>query len=294
MVDPLSAAERAADFAEKMLATPYRLPRPIVEYPPGAGPVERREEMRPVYAAIVERIGPPTLLGATGDGPYVRWGRRGDTLLLTGDRAAATLVSVDTREFLRKEYDALQRNYGTPSPQRPPYLWRLDRKGPGPVTRYYEYAGHLNGRVGWEEFGEALERVLSSFVEHMPVQAGECWVAFRLRAEGRDVLLNYDLRDHGAELCAIVEDRGTDDEDVMRARGWRSVDRYGRWRIDLPEADPGSAAEIARVVVAELRTRVRDPRSLMAHDVGAGDDGDLWLPGLGIEVWPRREAGDDH
>ncbi|GAB2811965.1 hypothetical protein GCM10022221_06850 [Actinocorallia aurea] len=284
MVDPLSAEERAADLAEQMLEESYYLPRTIVEYPAGAGTVERREALRPVYDAIVARIGEPTLLCATAGGPSVRWARRTDTLLLAGDRTAATLVCVDTGQFIEKEREELLNTYAAFPPHEPPYLWRLDRGGPG-VTAYRRYHGRTETEVNWDEFGDALTRVLESFVEHMPVQAGDGYAAFKLRGGGRNILLNHDPRDKGEELCAIVEDRGPEGEDVMRARGWRTTDRWNRWRIDLPEADPGAPAEIARVVIAELRGRgVHGPASVRAHDATAGDIGDLWIPGLGVGI----------
>ncbi|MFF7859396.1 hypothetical protein [Streptomyces sp. NPDC007904] len=65
----------AADLAEGLLTSDgAELDRPftILMHKEGSGLVERREALRPVYEAIVARIGRPTLLGGTAHGPSVR------------------------------------------------------------------------------------------------------------------------------------------------------------------------------------------------------------------------------
>ncbi|MBC2902199.1 hypothetical protein [Streptomyces cupreus] len=73
----------AADLAESLLTHDDAvLDRPctILTHEEASGLVERREALRPVYEAIMARIGQPTLLGGTTHGPSVRWSNHERTL----------------------------------------------------------------------------------------------------------------------------------------------------------------------------------------------------------------------
>jgi hypothetical protein len=50
-----------------------------------------------------------------------------------------------------------------------------------------------------------------------------------------------------------------------------------------------AAATLARLIVTDLRARgAVCPDEVTAWDISAGDDGDLWVPGIGVDVHPRR------
>jgi hypothetical protein len=64
--------ENAADIAERLLThDDAELDRPltILTHAEGSSLMQRRAALRPVYEAIVARIGQPTLLGGTTHGP---------------------------------------------------------------------------------------------------------------------------------------------------------------------------------------------------------------------------------
>ncbi|WP_199822133.1 hypothetical protein [Streptomyces sp. NRRL S-37] len=57
----------------------------------------------------------------------------------------------------------------------------------------------------------------------------------------------------------------------------------------MPETDPTAAAALARLIVTGLRARgTVCPDEVTAWDIGAGDAGDLWVHGIGVDVHPRR------
>ncbi|MFD7335432.1 hypothetical protein ACFV98_05440 [Streptomyces violascens] len=107
------------------------------------------------------------------------------------------------------------------------------------------------------------------------------------------MIVSYAPSDTGRELHACIDDRDHEQTPEraahMRTRGWRELDEHRWWRIELPESDPAAAAELARVVITDLRARgATCPDEVTAWDIGAGDDGELWVPGLGFKVHPRR------
>ncbi|MGW1883090.1 hypothetical protein [Streptomyces sp. NPDC001970] len=287
--------EEAAVLAEQLHDAPGghfgRPPVTVVAYETGATPVERREDFRVVYDAIVARIGEPTLYGGSAQGPSVRWrdGRR--LVLLSGDRFGARL-SVHRPEALEAEE---LRNFecgGAWSTAEPhdfdllPFCWQLYRGGPGerPATRP---GARLAGC--WEHLEAALELMLAAWVEQLPVQVPGDWAGFTIlssRDWGRHLVVSYSP-DEG--LGVAVDDRdaqqGPERELQMRAHGWQTSDR-GWWQSAFLEADERSAGAAARLTVAELRGRgAVSPDELVARDVGVNDRGELWLPGLGIRTY---------
>ncbi|MFD0430520.1 hypothetical protein ACFQ60_33200 [Streptomyces zhihengii] len=96
----------------------------------------RREALWDVYAAIVARLGEPTLYGGSSHGPSVRWRDSRRTVLLSGDRDTVGLSVHDTAA-LEGEEDRTFAWSGAWRADDPlgtgelPYLWRLDRGGPG-------------------------------------------------------------------------------------------------------------------------------------------------------------------
>ncbi|WP_084464442.1 hypothetical protein [Microtetraspora fusca] len=175
-----------------------------------------------------------------------------------------------------------------------PYTWQLDRGGPG-VAPTFTHDGKPIAET-WEHAQSAFELMLASWAEQIPVQAPGDWVGFKLRASRdwqRDMIISYTHGDRGREFRAAVPDRDsrqTPERAVqMRERGWRILDQHQWWRIELPETDPQSPAEIARVVIADVRARgATCPDELTAWDISAGDDGELWAPGLGVLTHPSR------
>jgi hypothetical protein len=99
--------EDAADIAERLLThEDAELDRPltILTHAGGSSLVQRREALRPVYEAIVARIGQPTLLGGTTHGPSVRWSTPERTLLLSGTHSEASLSAHPADTFAREEF----------------------------------------------------------------------------------------------------------------------------------------------------------------------------------------------
>jgi hypothetical protein len=259
----------------------------ILTHKEGSGLVERREALRPVYEAIVARIGQPTLLGGTARGPSVRWSTRERTLLLSGDHGEATLSAHQAESFARDEF------WSFDSGRREPYTWQLDRHGPG-HDHGWTYNGHA-AADDWTSAEEQLAQMLASWAEHMPVQAPGDWVGFKLKASRdweRTMIVSFSPSATNRELRAAIEDRDHEQTPEraaeMRARGWQYVDEHRWWRTELPETDPEAPAALARVVITDLRTRATCPDEVTAWDISAGDHGELWVPGIGVEVHPRR------
>ncbi|MEW1724859.1 hypothetical protein [Streptomyces sp. NPDC093109] len=280
----------AADRAENLLNhDDAELDRPftILTHAEGSGPVERREALRPVYEAVVARIGEPTLLGGTTHGPSVRWSNRERTLLLSGDHSATTLSAHRTESFGRDEFWSFDSG-------RLPYTWQLDRKGPGHDAGW-TFNGH-SASSSWAAAEERLTGLLASWAEHIPVQAPGDWVGLKLwasRDRGRTMIVSFNPSDTNAEFHVLIEDRDHEQTPEraaeMRARGWQDVDEHRRWNIRLPETDPTAAAVLTRVIIADLRARgTTCPAEVTAWDISAGDNGELWVPGIGVEVHPRR------
>ncbi|WP_405484381.1 hypothetical protein [Streptomyces sp. NBC_00009] len=280
----------AADLAQGLLThDDAELDRPftILMHKEGNGLVERREALRPIYETIVARVGRPTLLGGTAHGPSVRWSNRERTLLLSGDHGVATLSAHQAESFARDEFWSFDSG-------RQPYAWQLDRHGPG-----HDHGWTFNGHAAADDWTSAEERLagmLASWAEHMPVQAPGDWAGFKVwasRDRGRTMIVSFDPSDTNCEFHVAIEDRDHEQTPErateMRARGWQSVDEHRWWRTTLPETDPTAAAALARVVVTDLRARgTTCPDEVTAWDISAGDDGELWVPGIGVDVHPRR------
>ncbi|WP_437095289.1 hypothetical protein [Streptomyces sp. enrichment culture] len=65
------------------------------------------------------------------------------------------------------------------------------------------------------------------------------------------------------------------------------------WRTGLPGTDPTAAAALARAAATDPRASgTTYPDEVTAWGIGAGDDGRLWVPGIGVDVRPRR--GEHH
>ncbi|MEU1281610.1 hypothetical protein [Streptomyces sp. NPDC005805] len=286
---PAEAAEfaRALHEAPGPVPCPGPVPFPVVVHTPGASSAERREALREVYGAIVARLGEPTLYGGSAHGPCVRWRDSSRTVLLSGDVQSVGLSVHDTATLEREEHRRFA--WSGPSGEEPfdaqslPYVWQLDRGGPGerppgpPPAR---------SAVSLDHFGACLEVLLASWVEQLPVQVGADWASFTLTStadRGRQLVLSYSIEDG---LHAAVDDRDAPGVDLhthtMRARGWQSHDR-GWWQTEYPAPDRADAAALAGLVVNELRARgtVR-PEELRARDASCKDRGELRLPGLGI------------
>ncbi|WP_217199868.1 hypothetical protein [Streptomyces buecherae] len=286
----------AADLAESLLThADAELGRSftILTYEEGSGLVDRRTALQPVYEAVVARVGQPKLLGGTTYGPSVRWSNRERTLLLSGDHSEATLSAHPGESFAREEFwrfDSGSLPY--------PYTWQLDRHGPG-RDHGWTFHGHA-AADDWTSAEEGLAGLLASWAEHLPVQAPGDWAGFKLWAArdwGRTMIVSFDPSETNAEFHVAIEDK--DHEQTleraveMRARGWRDVDEHRWWRTKLPVTDPTAAAELARVVITDLRARgTVCPDEVTAWDISAGDNGELWVPGIGVDVSPRR--GEHH
>ncbi|MFI6289263.1 hypothetical protein ACIBCM_31725 [Streptomyces sp. NPDC051018] len=283
---------RAAEFALMLHDTPEahlgRAPVPVLAYEPRASLRERRDAFHGVYAAIVARVGEPTIYGGSASGPNVRWRDAGRTVLLHGTAHWALLSVHDTDELERAEHRSFAWTGGWSAAEPHdfdllPYLWQLDRGGPG--ERPAERTG---GRMAscLEHFESALELMLAAWVEQLPVQVGRDWAGFSLTStadRGRQLQVSYAL---GDGLHVSVDDRDGGDSSeharMMHSRGWHSRDR-GWWQAEFPEPERAETTEAARLAMAELRARgTREPKELRARDVSCKDRGELLLPGLGI------------
>ncbi|MFI2207059.1 hypothetical protein ACH47Z_41480 [Streptomyces sp. NPDC020192] len=302
MTNASDSAAPAGDVAEALFTLSGGVgsePVPVLTYPAGADRLARREALRPVYEAIVARIGTPTLLGGAVKGPSVRWCTPERVLLLSGDHTHAELSVHDADDFERDEWRTFDRTHpgrdGQPHGfDALPYIWQLDRKGPGfaPPSTY-------NGVMvagNWDHAVTGLELMLAAWVEQYPVQAPGDWIGFNLwtaRDWGRDMIVSYSPADHGRELAVGIHDRGTEQTEErqarMRERGWRIQEDHQWWRTELPETDPYAPRLLAELTIAECRARKATcPDELKAHDISAGDDGELWLTGLGLRTHPSR------
>ncbi|MFD7335431.1 hypothetical protein ACFV98_05435 [Streptomyces violascens] len=186
------ACQAAADLAESLLTgddAELDPPFTILTHEPRGGLVERREALRPVYEAIVARVGPPTLLGGTTHGPSVRWSNDERTLLLSGDHDKATLSVHRAEAFARDEFWEFDRGLL-------PHTWQLDRKGPGSDPGW-TFNGHA-AADDWESAQEQLAGMLASWAEHIPVQAPGDWVACSIWAS----------RDWGAQHDRVLRSVG--------------------------------------------------------------------------------------
>ncbi|GAA4153299.1 hypothetical protein GCM10022285_66880 [Streptomyces tunisiensis] len=280
----------AADLAESLLThdnADLERPFTILTHRRTNSLIERREALRPLYEAIVARIGQPTLLGGTAHGPSVRWNGSERILLLSGDHSKAVLCVHEAQAFVQEEYSRFDSG-GLP------YTWQLDRHGPG-----HDHGWTFNGHAaanGWTQTEERLAGMLASWAEHMPLQAPGDWVSFKLWASrdwGRTMIVSFEPAQTNSESYACIDDRDHEQTPEraaqMRARGWQDVDDTGRWYTRLPETDPAAPATLARLIVTDLRARgTVSSHEVSAWDISAGDRGELWVPGIGVDVHPRR------
>ncbi len=284
----------SAEFARALHTSPGPLPGagtapfPVVVHRPGASLAERRESLREVYRAIVARLGEPTLYGGSAYGPRVRWrdGRR--TVLLSGDQQSVGLSVHDTATLECEEHRVFAWG-GTGRDDAPydtgflPYVWQLDRGGPGerPVE-----APPARCAASLDHFGSSLELLLAAWIEQLPVQVGTDWASFCLTSaadRGRQLVVSFSVEDG---LHAAIDDRDAPWDELrtrtMRDRGWQSHDR-GWWQTEYPVPDRPETAALARLVITELRARgTGAPEELRARDISCKDNGDMRLPGLGI------------
>lgn len=302
MTSTSSPAAQAADIAEALFISAGGVgsaPVPVLTYAAGADRLARREALRPVYEAIVARIGAPTLLGGAAGGPSVRWCTPEKILLLSGDHTRAQLSVHDADEFERDEWWTFDRTQlgsaGEPSGfDALPYTWQLDRKGPGAAPSWTYNGVFVAG--SWDHATTGLELMLAAWVEQYPVQAPGDWIGFTLwtaRDWRRDMIVSYTPADHGRELAVCIDDRRVEQTEERRVRmherGWQTLDEHQWWRTKLPETDPAAPRLIAELTIAECRARkATGPNELRAHDISAGDDGALWLTGLGLPTHPSR------
>jgi hypothetical protein len=285
------APSRAAEFAETLFHRPGahlgRDPVPVLEHRPGAPLRERRASFGGLCAAVTARIGPPTLFGGSAHGPDVRWRDHRRTVLLDSTAYGTRLSVHDTDTLEQREARAFARgpwpDGGPLDFAALPYLWRLDRCGPGesPQERVTGPAADT-----LEHFAGALHLLLTALVEQLPAQVGGDWAGFCLTSSadrGRRLQISYAL---GDGLQVSVDDRdggdGPERGRLMADRGWHFRDR-GWWQADFPEPETPDIGEAIRLALRELRARgTREPRELRARDVSCKDRGELVLPGLGI------------
>ncbi|MGW1617168.1 hypothetical protein ACWCQZ_49130 [Streptomyces sp. NPDC002285] len=107
------------------------------------------------------------------------------------------------------------------------------------------------------------------------------------------MIVSYTPADHGRELAVGIHDRGSEQtaerQAQMRERGWHTLTDHQWWRTAVPETDPDGPRLIAELAIAECRARkATGPNELRAHNISAGDNGDLWLTGLGLPTHPSR------
>lgn len=260
---------------------------PVLSYPPGATLGERRAAFGELYDAVVGRIGHPTLYGASALGPGVRWRSERRLLALTGDRAGAWLEVYATGEQETEEHRTFKWggawNADEPSDYAHlPYLWQLDRGGPGwgpdvyPGGRLAPDLGHLR---------EALTLLLGSLVEHLPSQVGLHWTGFVITHNGRDsVRVAFDP-ENGLRIFRTdhAEEDSAEKAAAMRETGWQTRERLA-WSAAFPDTDEDFAERAARLIVGQLRADgVTDPREECGlRDVTCNDMGTLDLYGAGL------------
>ncbi|MFV0127636.1 hypothetical protein ACLGI4_07980 [Streptomyces sp. HMX112] len=284
-ITPTEAADVAASLADTSEEHLSRPPVRVLSYEPGATLVRRREAFRPVYEAIVARIGRPTLLGGSAHGPDIRWRDEDRLVVLSGDIRGVTLSVHVTQEREEDEYRAFEWGGAWSADERHdfdslPYLWQLYRNGPGEGLTVWP-----GGRLAacWEHFESALALMAGAWAEQLPVQIPGDWATFSIRdSRGSSYLSVHHTPEEG--LGIHLNPRGEQDapEDDMRARGWQTLDN-GRWTASFPDTRPDAPAALARLAVAELRAQgVTELDELTAGDISANDYGHFWLPGLGI------------
>jgi hypothetical protein len=285
-VPPLHGS--AADIAEALHdgGKPGERER-VLSYEPGDTLAQRGSAFGEVYDAVVGRIGLPTLHGGSAQGPGVRWRNERRLLILTGDRAGVLLEVHDTEELEEEEHRTFK--WGGPwSADEPsdfrhlPYLWQLDRGGPGWGPDVYP-GGRLAPSL--DHLQDALTALLGSLVEHLPPQVGLNWTGFVITRNGRDsVRLGFDPEDG---LRAYRADRAEEDSAekaaAMREIGWQRRERW-QWSAGFPEPTEESAERAARLMVAQLRADgVRNPgEECGLRDVSCNDMGTLDLYGAGV------------
>lgn len=254
---------------------------------PAASPAQRRDAFGELFGAVVGAIGLPTLYGGSADGPDVRWRSERRLLLLRGNDAGAWLETHPAQELEDEEHLAFKWGGAWSASEPPdfavlPYLWQLDRRGPG---------DNLNAFPGeriaasMEHLQEALELLLAALTEQLPAQLGRDWAAFTIaNRTGRRGELRVSFAPSSG-LWVGVDDCGGGSEEAttLRDRGWQKQEGSW-WQASFPEPTRASAAEAARLIVAELTARgAKTPADdLAARDISCNDSGWLRLTGLGV------------
>lgn len=290
VMENMTAAD-VADLAHAYLTSPdEHFGKPSAEVARYATPstlAGRREAFRQVYEAVVGRIGEPTLHGGSADGPSVRWRSEERLLLLEGTRSTVRLSVHVTDELEGEEHRSFKWG-GAWSASEPhdfdmlPYIWQLDREGPGTAPSYWP-----GGRLAacWEHLEDALRLMLTAWAEQLPVQVPGDWASFSflVKPDGRRRLL-VSLQDD--ELFLRIDDRAAEDTPEraaeMTERGWQRRTAYD-WEATFARPDEKTAATAARMIVAEVRARgAQEVKDLEPYDVGCNDHGIFTLPGLGV------------
>ncbi|MFI7087729.1 hypothetical protein ACIBUR_29545 [Streptomyces anulatus] len=171
-----------------------------------------------------------------------------------------------------------------------PFLWRLQPAGgalpPPPVSRTPD----------WGELQRSLEALLRTWCSQLEVQVGQDAAAFNIVSAADRRWRLCGMVSPEEDLTVFVDDRGGPGGPRGRAemlqRGWQTfIPLLQVWDAVFERTDAG-AASAAALMVAELRHRgVVAPRELRLTDLSVGDEGQLDLPGLGIETVSSRQPG---
>lgn len=259
----------------------------LLEHPAAATLLARRELFAAVLDAVAGVIGGPTLYGGSAESHDVRWRNDIRTLTLRGDNREIWFESHGTEELDAEEARAFEWG-GAWSESEPhdfdflPYLWQLDRQGPGDNPDFYPGGRLAAALTHWQD---ALTLLFAALLEQLPAQLGAEWLGFKINnTEDFDRMIMVSVDDKG--LVVQVDDRDGDDSEaaaeLMRARGWQRRERHW-WRAEFTEPTSAAAAAAARVIVADVHARgARLPDQLGATDISCADNGYLRLTGLGI------------
>ncbi|MGP3972651.1 hypothetical protein ACTWQF_01210 [Streptomyces sp. 8N114] len=293
---PSSVLESAADAAAELhdaasgqgSGKDLERIRLLYSHAPDASLVERRAAFGELFDAVVGGIGQPTVHGGAADGPDVRWRTTERLLLLRGNSRHIWLERHNTQEQEDIEHRTFKWGGAWTADETPdfaqlPYLWQLDRQGPGDNPQTWP---------GWrlamsvERLRESLESLLAAWIEQLPAQVGPDWAGFQIvnrRASGRELSVGFEV-DCGLWLYTEADQPESEESaTAMRERGWQEREGF-RWRADFPEPTRQAAADAARLIAAELTAQgAKIPENdLSVRDVSCFDSGMFDLFGLGI------------
>ncbi|WP_067722150.1 hypothetical protein [Nocardia yamanashiensis] len=251
-----------------------------------AAVAERGAIFGAVLDAVVGVIGGPTLYGGRSDGPEVRWRSANRTLILRG--------RVDEIRFEGHDTDTVERDEslefewgGTRFESDPhdfgdlPYLWQLDRNGPGDNPEWFPGGRPAQAMSHWHD---ALTLLFTALLEQLIPQVGAESLEFQILLPDETTRIAVSLGAGGLSVQLLHSDAGyaTAPATVMRARGWQNPTWYG-WATTFPAGAPECAVAAAALLVAEAQARgVRSPAELRRTDASCGGRGVLRLTGLGI------------